>query len=519
MEQTSQKAYICIDLKSFYASVECADRGLDALKTNLVVADLSRTEKTICLAVTPSLKAHGISGRARLFEVVERVGQLNAERRMRIRGRRFRGKSVNADELENDPYLELGYIVARPRMARYVEVSTAIYNIYLRHISPEDIHVYSIDEVFIDATSYLAAYRLTARELAMTLIDEVLTETGITATVGIGTNMYLAKVAMDIDAKHMPPDENGVRISELNEMTYRERLWDHQPITDFWRVGRGIAARLEKYGIRTMGDIALASAAGDSSYVNEALLYKIFGVNAELLIDHAWGYEPCTMKDVKAYRPRAHSLSCGQVLKEPYGYEKAVLIVREMADNLAMDLFTKGLTTDQLVLAVGYDNVTMKDPELRRRYRGEVALDHYGREAPRSAHGSSNMIRSSSARLIADAAVKLFERIAEKGLFVRRISIAANHVLCADAAKDGPESVQLDLFTDPEEQSRAIEREKKELERDARSQEAVMKIREKFGKNAILKGMNFEEGATARERNAQIGGHRAGDGESAEDQK
>lgn len=519
MEQTSGKTYICIDLKSFYASVECADRGLDALKTNLVVADLSRTEKTICLAVTPSLKAHGISGRARLFEVVERVKALNAERRMRIRGRRFRGKSANADELENDPYLELDYIVARPRMARYVEVSTAIYNIYLRHISPEDIHVYSIDEVFIDAASYLKTYRLTARELAMTLIGEVPNETGITATVGIGTNPYLAKVAMDIDAKHMKPDENGVRISELDEMSYRERLWDHRPITDFWRVGPGIAARLEKYGLRTMGDIALASAADESAYVNETLLYKAFGVNAELLIDHAWGYESCTMKDIKAYRPRAHSLSCGQVLKEPYEFDKARLIVREMADNLAMDLFTKGFVTDQIVLAIGYDNVTMRDPELRRLYHGEVSTDHYGREAPRSAHGSANITKSSSARLISEAAVGLFERIADRGLFVRRITIAANRVVRADAEKDAPVSVQLDLFSDPEERVSAIEREKRELERDARGQEAVMKIREKFGKNAILKGMNFEEGATARERNAQIGGHRSGAGEEADDQK
>ncbi|MCR5611721.1 MAG: DNA methylase [Clostridiales bacterium] len=515
MEQTSEKTYICIDLKSFYASVECADRGLDALKTNLVVADLTRTEKTICLAVTPSLKAYGISGRARLFEVIQRVREINCERRMANRGRRFTGKSSNDDELKADPSLELDYIVARPRMARYVEVSTAIYNVYLRYISPEDIHVYSIDEVFIDATSYINTYRLTARELAMALIGDVLKETGITATVGIGTNLYLAKIAMDIDAKHMPPDENGVRISELNEMTYRERLWDHRPITDFWRIGPGIASRLEKYGMHTMGDIALCSVG--KGCVTEDFLYKLFGINAELIIDHAWGYEPCTMQDIKAYRPRAHSVSMGQVLMEPYDFKKAELVVREMADNLAMDLFTKGLVTDKIDLAIGYDIENIKDPERRRMFKGTVSVDHYGREKPKSAHGSVNIKNSSSCRIIADAATALFERITDRTLLIRRINIAALHASLPELESE--ESLQLDLFSDPEDKLNAAGAEKKAIEADMRRQEAVMRIRDKFGKNAILRGMNYEEGATARMRNAQIGGHRSGDGEKAEDEK
>ena len=447
---------------------------------------------------------------------MQRVSELNADRRMRARGRRLTGKSHFDDELKRDPSLAIDYITARPRMARYVEVPTDIYAVYLRWFSPEDIHVYSIDEVFIDATNYYAIYRIPARELAARVIRDVLKETGITATVGIGTNMYLAKVAMDIDAKHMEPDENGARISELDEMSYRERLWDHTPITDFWRIGPGIAARLEKYGMRTMGDVALASVAGRKSYVNEDFLYKLFGVNAELLIDHAWGYEPCTMRDIKAYRPRAHSLSSGQVLKEPYGFEKARLIVREMADGLAMDLFTKGLVTDKLVLAVGYDNVNIKDPELKKRYHGEITVDHYGRETPRSAHGSVKIGRCASARLIAEAAVGLFERIADRSLFVRRISIAAERVVPGDGG--GPVSEQLDMFSAPEEQIDGFERSLFELDRDLRGQEAVARIRAKFGRNAIFKGMNLEEGATARERSAQIGGHRSGEGEDTDDQ-
>ncbi|MBQ1892672.1 MAG: DNA methylase [Clostridia bacterium] len=517
MEQTSGKTYICIDLKSFYASVECAARGLDPLDANLVVADLSRTEKTICLAVSPSLKAHGISGRARLFEVVSRVGEINAERRMAIRGREFRGESCFAHEIDADPYLKLGYIVARPRMAKYMEVSTEIYNIYLRRISPEDIHVYSVDEVFIDATSYLKTRGVTARQLAAQLINDVINETGITATVGIGTNLFLAKVAMDIDAKHMEPDKNGVRISELDEMSFRERLWDHTPITDFWRIGRGIAARLDKYGIHTMGDIALASVAGEKSYVNEALLYREFGINAELLIDHAWGWEPCTMADIKAYRPSSKSMSIGQVLSTPYEYDKARLVAREMADNLAMDVFRKGFVTDQIGLALGYDSENVTDPERRRNYKGRIEADHYGRPMPRGAHGTLNLkAPTASARVITEAMMRLFDRIADPSLTVRRVNVVANRVIPERDVKP-KESEQLSFFTSPEQAEADHIAERTALERDRKQQEAVLKIREKFGKNAILKGMNFKEGATARERNAQIGGHRAGAGEAPED--
>ena len=510
------KTYICIDLKSFYASVECADRGLDPLDTNLVVADESRTEKTICLAVSPSLKALGISGRARLFEVVSRVAEVNAERRYAARIKEAAGDSHFAHELESDPKLAVSYIVARPRMARYMEVSARIYDIYLRYIAPEDIHVYSVDEVFIDATNYYRTYRLIPRELAMRMIGDVLRETGITATVGIGTNMYLAKIAMDIDAKHMKPDGNGVRISELDEMSYRRRLWAHTPITDFWRVGGGIARRLEQYGIRTMGDIALCSVAGERSALNESFLYKLFGINAELLIDHAWGWEPCTMADVKAYRPSTHSLSTGQVLSEPYEFDAAALIVREMADNLSMDLFAKGLVTDKIGLAVGYDVENFTDPERRRRFKGEITTDHYGRKAPKSAHGSIPLGQpTSSTELITEAAVELFSRIADKSLLVRRINISADRARPESSLPKGPVYEQVDLFTDPEERMKSFETERRAREKERSRQSAILEIRTKFGKNAILKGMNFEEGATARERNAQIGGHRAGEGEKA----
>ena len=516
MEQMLEKTYICIDLKSFYASVECVERGLDPLAVNLVVADESRTEKTICLAVSPSLKAHGISGRARLFEVVERVKELNSERKYKAPGHKLTGSSYYDAELKADPKLAIDYIVARPRMAKYMEVSTRIYEIYLRFVSPQDIHVYSVDEVFIDATNYLSTYRLTARELASRMIGEVLRETGITATVGIGTNLYLAKIAMDIDAKHIEPDANGARISELDEMSYRRRLWAHTPITDFWRVGPGIARRLDALGIHTMGDIARASVAGEKSYVNEALLYKVFGINAELLIDHAWGWEPCTMADIKAFRPSAHSMSVGQVLSQPYDFDKARLIVREMADGLAMDVFAKGLVTDQIGVAVCYDTENISDPEKRRRYHGATEADRYGRVAPRSVHGMKNLPRrTSSARLITEAAVSIFESIADRGLTVRRLNVVANRVAPEGNVKKNVYE-QLDLFTDPEESQRRFEREERELMLDRKRQEAVLKIRTKFGKNAILKGMNYEEGATARERNAQIGGHRAGSGETVE---
>ena len=490
------RTYIAIDLKSFYASVECVDRGLDALATHLVVADASRTEKTICLAVSPSLKSYGIPGRARLFEVVQAVSRINAQRRRAAPGRRFRAASWNHPELLADPSLELDYIVAPPRMAHYMEVSSRIYGIYLRYIAPEDIHVYSIDEVFIDATDYLKTYRLTAHELTRKLIQEVLKETGITATAGIGPNLYLCKIAMDIEAKHSPADADGVRIAELDEMSFRRNYWTHRPLTDFWRIGRGIAAKLEASGLYTMGDVARCSLGKPWDHYNEDLLYKLFGVNAELIIDHAWGWEPCTMADIKAYKPTTNSLSVGQVLSEPYTFKKAKLIVREMTDQLVLDLVDKGLVADQMVLSVGYDMESLTDPDIRSRYRGPVAADWYGRTVPKPAHGSVNLPRpTSSTRLITDAMMDLFDRIVDPVLLVRRMYVVAAHVV--DETRVA--GVQLDLFEEPAEDE----------SRERSRQEAILAIRKKFGKNAILKGMNFDEGATARERNQQIGGHKA----------
>ena len=510
MRHMDEKAYICIDLKSFYASVECVDRGLDPLDTNLVVADPSRTEKTICLAVTPSMKLMGIPGRARLFEVIARVNEVNIERKSRLKSRKLEGSSCIASEISADDKLAVDYITAAPRMARYMEVSTQIYNIYLKYIAPEDIHIYSVDEVFIDVTRYGRLFKASPRELAVRMINDVMETTGITATVGIGTNLYLAKVAMDIEAKHTPPDKNGARIAELDEMSYRKRLWAHEPITDFWRVGRGIAARLEKYGIKTMGDIAAVSVAGDGSVLNEAFLYKLFGVNAELLIDHAWGWEPCTMEDIKSYRPRNHSLSVGQVLSVPYDFDMARLIVREMADSLAMDIFSKGLVTDQVCLSVGYDVENINDPEMRRRYHGDITTDAYGRRVPKSSHGIRNIvIPTSSVSRITECAAALFNDIADKSLLVRRITIAANNVMPRNLVKADESCKQLDMFSDTAEQAREFEYEVMSAERENRRQDAVLAIIRKFGKNAILRGMNFEKGATAIERNAQIGGHRA----------
>ena len=489
------RTYIAIDLKSFYASVECVQRGLNPLTTNLVVADASRTEKTICLAVSPSLKAHGISGRARLFEVVQRTAQVNAQRRYRAPGGAFSGKSCQAPELAADPSLELDYIVAPPRMARYVAVSTQIYQIYLKYIAPEDIHVYSIDEVFLDVTAYRKTYGLTPRELAMRMIGDVLEATGITATAGIGTNLYLAKVAMDIVAKHMEPDTNGVRIAELDELRYRKLLWDHRPLTDFWRVGRGYARKLEARGIYTMGDIALRAAA------DEELFYKLFGVNAGLLIDHAWGVEPCTLADIKAYRPGSSSISSGQVLHCPYSCAKTRIIVREMTEQLVLELVEKGLVTDQIVLTLGYDIENLKTPEQRAAYRGEITTDAYGRQVPKHAHGTENLgRRTASARLIQAAVLRLFDRIADPALLVRRVNLTACRITRAGQEPEAP--VQLDLFCD-------AEAEEAELEREARRQQAVLDIRRRFGKNAILKGTSYQEGATMRQRNGQIGGHRA----------
>ena len=495
------KTYIAIDLKSFYASVECVERGLDPLTTNLVVADESRTEKTICLAVSPSLKAYGIPGRARLFEVVQRVKAVNAERLYRAPGRRFTGKSSADPELKANPALELGYIIARPQMARYMEVSTQVYNVYLKYVAPEDIHVYSIDEVFIDATGYLKTSRLTAREFAMRMIQDVLRTTGITATVGIGTNLYLCKIAMDIEAKHIPPDRDGVRIAELDEMSYREKLWDHRPLTDFWRIGKGYATRLEANGMYTMGDVARRST------YDEDWLYHLFGVNAELLIDHAWGWEPCTIAAIKAYKPETNSISSGQVLQKPYSFDKARLIAREMADALALDLVDRQLVTDQIVLTVGYDTKNLTDG---RQYAGTVTEDRYGRLTPKNAHGSINLGGwTASTKQILSAVTELYERIVDAQLLVRRMYVVANHVLPEELAPPDNSAEQLDMFSEPLEQLREKEAEKAERAREKRRQQAVIGIKKKYGKNAILKGMNFEEGATAIERNGQVGGHRA----------
>lgn len=502
----ADRSYIAIDLKSFYASVECIERALDPMTTNLVVADLSRTEKTICLAVSPSLKSYGISGRARLFEVVQRVKEVNADRQRRAPGRVLKGSSSHDPDVKQHPELALDYIVAPPRMALYIDYSSRIYNVYLKYIAPEDIHVYSIDEVIMDVTDYLRTYHLTPRELAMKMILDVLSTTGITATAGIGTNMYLCKVAMDIGAKHIAPDKNGVRIAELDEMSYRRTLWSHRPMTDFWRVGRGYVKKLEEKGLYTMGDIARLSL----TEAGEDLLYRMFGVNAELLIDHAWGWEPCTMAAIKAYKPSSNSVGSGQVLQSPYPNEKAKLIVREMAELLVLDLVEKGLVTDQIVLTVGYDIENLSDPERRRAYKGEVTKDHYGRAVPKSAHGSINLDRySSSTKKIVQAAVDLFDRIVDRNLLVRRLNITANHVLEEDKVPASRNFEQLDLFTDYEAADAAREKEDKDLAREKRMQKAMLEIKKKFGKNAILKGMNLQAGATTIERNNQIGGHKA----------
>ena len=500
-----QRTYIAIDLKSFYASVECRERGLDPLDTNLVVADESRTDKTICLAVTPTLKSFGIPGRARLFEVKQKVQAVNAGRKQKLRGREFSGKSYFYSELQKDPALALDFLIAPPRMAYYMEYSTRIYSIYMRYVASEDVIVYSIDEVFIDVTSYLDTYGLTARELAMKMILDVLENTGITATAGIGTNLYLCKVAMDVMAKHIPADENGVRIAELDEMTYRKEFWEHRPITDFWRVGRGYAKKLEEYGIYTMGDVARCSEQ------NEDLLYRLFGVNAELLIDHAWGWEPCTVEAVKAYRPENNSLSSGQVLQCPYDAEKARIVMREMADALSLDLVGKRLVTDQIVITVGYDIENLTDPERREKYRGSVVTDRYGRQVPKSAHGTENLDGfSSSTQKIMEAASVLYDRIIDKNLLIRRMNITANHVVDEASAPNKEDTYeQLSLFTDYAALEEKKKAEKKKLARERKLQEAELDIKKRFGKNAILKGMNFREGATARSRNGQIGGHKA----------
>lgn len=504
MEMQQGRTYIAIDLKSFYASVECVERGLNPLTTNLVVADASRTEKTICLAVSPSLKKYGISGRARLFEVIQHVAQVNNERRIRLAGKSFTGKSVSDDELNSNPDLELDYIIAMPRMAHYIKYSTRIYEIYLKYVSENDIHVYSIDEVFMDVTNYLEYYKMSAHQLAMTIIREVLGQTGITATAGIGTNMYLCKIAMDIVAKHIPADKDGVRIAELDEMTYRHKLWDHQPLTDFWRVGRGIAQKLEKYGIRTMGQIARYS------IDREELFYRLFGVNAELLIDHAWGWEPCTIDMVKAYRPENNSLCNGQVLSHAYDYKKARIVLMEMADAASLDLLDKHLVTDQLVLTVGYDTSSMADPYIMKAYQGEIKTDRYGRKVPKHAHGTANLKHfTSSSSIISKTATELYDRIVDHNLMIRRLSLTTNHVINEKQAKIKATSVELDLFTENEQNDRETQEENNRLKKERRIQKTLLEIKKKYGKNTILKGLNFEDGATARLRNNQIGGHKA----------
>lgn len=502
--------YIAIDLKSFYASVECVERGLDPLTTNLVVADASRTEKTICLAVSPALKSYGIPGRARLFEVVQKVKEVNAQRQRTAPGRVFAGESHDTTVLKTSPGLSISYITASPRMALYMEYSTRIYAIYLKYVAPEDIHVYSIDEVFIDATDYLKAYKLTPFEMTLMLIQNVLKNTGITATAGIGTNLYLAKIAMDIQAKHIAPNKDGVRIAELDEMSYRRSLWGHRPLTDFWRVGRGYAKKLEEHGLYTMGDVARCSIGKPNEHYNEDLLYKLFGVNAELLIDHAWGWEPCTIAEIKAYKPYTNSLSSGQVLQCPYTFEKAKLIVREMTDLLVLDLVDKGLVTNQIVLTIGYDIENLSNPEISKSYHGDVATDYYGRKVPKHAHGTANLSRqTSSTKLIMDAVMGLFDRIVDTNLLVRRINITANHVVDESSVAKADTFEQLDLFANYDALQKKRAEEEAELEREKRAQKAMLSIKKKYGKNAILKGMNLQEGATTVERNKQIGGHKA----------
>lgn len=531
ISESEEHTYIAIDLKSFYASVECVERSLDPLTTNLVVADKSRTNKTICLAVSPSLKAYGIPGRARLFEVVQKVKDVNAERACHAPGHKQAGSSHDDLELRGDPSLAVDYVVAPPRMALYMQYSTRIYNIYLKYVAPEDIHIYSIDEVFMDVTHYLKTYRMSPSELAVKIIQDVLENTHITATAGIGSNLYLCKIAMDIVAKHVPPDKDGVRAAQLDEISYRELLWDHRPLTDFWRVGRGYARKLEQCGLLTMGDIARCSIGKDSDFYNEDLLYKMFGVNAELLIDHAWGWEPCTITDVKAYKPENSSLGSGQVLQCPYTWEKAKLIVREMTELLVLDLVAKKLVTDQMVLTVGYDIENLSNEDIRKKYKGAVTTDRYGRQVPKHAHGTANIKKkTSSTRLIVDAVIELYDRIVDQNLLVRRVNIVANHVMDEECAQEELQFEQLDLFSylemnenrgasqgdmnqrganQEESDKKRQDKEERELEREKKIQQAILEIKNRYGKNAILKGMNLEEGGMTMERNKQIGGHKA----------
>ncbi|MDO5062199.1 MAG: DNA methylase [Peptostreptococcaceae bacterium] len=500
-----ERCYIAIDLKSFYASVECRELGLDPLDTNLVVADESRTDKTICLAATPTLKSYGISGRGRLFEVKQKVKEANAKRRSQAPDRTLQGSSYLYSELKKDPSLAIDFIITPPRMAHYMAYSARIYEIYMKYVAPEDIIVYSIDEVFMDVTDYLQTYKLSAHDLTMKIILDVLETMGITATAGIGTNLFLCKVAMDIVAKHMDPDENGVRIAELDEMSFRQNLWHHRPLTDFWRIGRGYAKKLEDHGLMTMGDIARCSLR------NEDLLYRLFGKNAELLIDHAWGWEPCTIQAIKAYKPSTHSLGSGQVLHHPYSTESAKLVIREMADDLVLDLVDKGLVTDQIAITIGYDVENLLDPVRKKNFLGAIVTDPYGRKLPRPSHSTINLGKhTSSTKQILKAVGELFDRIVEKDLLIRRVNVTANHVIPEGLSqRDDKNYEQLDLFTDYSALKVEQEKEKIELEREKKMQQAMLSIKKKFGKNAILKATNLEKDSTAKERNAQIGGHKA----------
>ncbi len=500
------RTYLCIDLKSFYASVECIERGLDPLTTNLVVADSSRTEKTICLAVTPSLKSYGVSGRPRLYEVVQTVERINNGRRYKAPNRTLSEKSYNANELNSNASLELDYIVAPPRMAYYMEYSTRIYDIYLDYVSADDILVYSIDEVFMDITGYLNPSRKTPHDFAMTIIRDVLKQTGITATAGIGTNMYLAKIAMDITAKKMQPDKDGVRIAELDEMSYRKELWEHKPLTDFWRVGKGYAKKLEDNRMFTMGDVARAS----TTPYGRKTLKKLFGINSKMLVDHAWGYESCTIDEAKAYTPDTKSISTGQVLKEPYTFQKARVIVWEMLELLSLDLVEKRLVTNQIVLTIGYDIENLTNPEIAQHYKGEIKTDMYGRKIPKHAHGTANLDRqTSSTRLISEATLNLYDKIVDDKMLIRRVNISANNLVLESTVENKPQYEQIDLFTDYEALTAKREKEEKGLQKERKIQEAMIDIKQRYGKNAIIKGTNLQEGATSIERNQQIGGHKA----------
>lgn len=495
--------YLAIDLKSFYASVECIERHLNPMNTNLVVADNSRTEKTICLAVSPALKSLGVPGRPRLFEVNEKVRQLNSFRRAKLNGKTLQEKSYLLSELQKNQDLAIDFIIAPPRMAHYIKYSTDILNVYLKYIAPEDIHVYSIDEVFIDISHYLKTYGLSPMELCQKMVKDVYTTTGITATAGIGTNLYLAKIAMDIVAKKMPADKNGVRIAYLDEQLYREKLWTHQPLTDFWRVGKGYAKKLEQEGLYTMGDIALCSTGSKSSYYNEELLYKLFGINAELLIDHAWGYEPCTIEQIKAYRPSKHSICCGQVLHTPYTTEKGEIVIKEMADSIALDLTAKSLVTDQLVLTIGYDRSNLDAPETRSKI-DKIRIDHYGRQVPEHSHGTIHLNgHTSLSNEIINKATELYRRIVKPQLLIRRFSLTADNTLAANQT-DVATVTQLSLFDEPVDPQVQAKRDKVD-----KLQHTVIDIKKRFGKNSLLRGLNYEDGATGRERNAQIGGHKA----------